>query len=774
MAEIGGNDQDWLSKFFSGENSIRWEDLISNTAPDDWGDDIFPWLNLLERGQADTPICLPCLYGNQKVKWYAGAKSIQGAHAVLDELKAFIGNSFPDLDVRPYQLDSNNIVENALSEVFSNPLFTITGHTVTDVINIRRKLSLYQSLVIRRPSIKRNIARPFGIIRGEFDRALLAGNEKDARSFLGEMKKTGRLNSENLIFLEVRLLAGLGLWQQIVLKDNLLRDLADFPLPPKVIQDVSEAHYRIFIEPYEASGDVENCLEELKDTSVNRLGPIFGRRHGIETPTVLKFFLFYELLRPDSNKIYARELLTKLSKQETNLLLERVEGILSPRDTKTDKPDHEEKQNPSLVSTIWQEAEEAFEYSDFDRAFILYSKMPVTAKSLQKMAMCAIIDGDEKAILGVIQGYENLPHDEIDKLEETVVKLIGRLRDILDADPISQIVDVKSSETDSPEALGWMAWGEWVAAGASIGACEQVLEQNSQSWPVEEITRSYENSERFANLVGNADGEVEVIFRTCFPTLFNAFVIDVEEPSANLKPLYKNILFLIVTSDAISINDLEISSQLINFLLSFGLSGEEYSDLLVQISDLLEGQGSPSTFNWALDIAETLSLHRSSDDEARLRFVSTISELAQHFLHRLNASHRGSLALLYKDFQMELPEVFSMSPENAPVEEELDLAKRLAGKKIGIYTLTEQAGIRAKKVIKDIAPDSNVVLNKDKFCTEQLLFLAKSADIFVFAWKSSKHQAFYCVKNNRPPDMPFLQPIGKGSSSIIKEILDYS
>ena len=96
----------------------------------------------------------------------------------------------------------------------------------------------------------------------------------------------------------------------------------------------------------------------------------------------------------------------------------------------------------------------------------------------------------------------------------------------------------------------------------------------------------------------------------------------------------------------------------------------------------------------------------------------------------------------------------------------------MANKKIAIYTLTEQAGKRAIILLKQLCPDVSVELNSDKVCTEKLRALAKHADIFVFAWKSSSHQAFYCVKDHRPDGWSIPQPLGKGSSSIIREVVD--
>ena len=89
---------------------------------------------------------------------------------------------------------------------------------------------------------------------------------------------------------------------------------------------------------------------------------------------------------------------------------------------------------------------------------------------------------------------------------------------------------------------------------------------------------------------------------------------------------------------------------------------------------------------------------------------------------------------------------------------------------IGIYTLTEQAGQRARQFLRKMFPKARVELNADHVATDKLKGLAANADIFVFAWKSSKHQAYYAVKEARA-NLKTLLPLGKGSASIFDSVL---
>ena len=89
---------------------------------------------------------------------------------------------------------------------------------------------------------------------------------------------------------------------------------------------------------------------------------------------------------------------------------------------------------------------------------------------------------------------------------------------------------------------------------------------------------------------------------------------------------------------------------------------------------------------------------------------------------------------------------------------------------IGIYTLIETAAIRARQFLRKLLPNARVEINADMASTDRLKHLASNADIFVFAWRSSKYQAYYAVKDARG-DRNTLLPLGKGSASILECVL---
>lgn len=761
MTEQFVSGKDWAGIFFSASNQLNLEDeKKKNDSCLSWEQDVTPWLDFTDSDCLDNPICLPFVKSNQEVHWYFCSRSSQGANILREEISAFIGNSFGQFSKLAYELNQNVEHERLLSEKFSSPVLRITGTSPEQIKSIRDKIRLYQSIVRRRPRLSKNIARPFAQIRKEFDLALIAGNERGAREFLEEMKKTGRLTQQNLLFLEIRLMAGLKHWHQIILEEKLLHDLVNFQLPPSVVTDITEAYYSVYIAPYEEIGDLAQCLEGLKSSAITQLGLLFTNRFGVENTPVLKAFLFQELLQENNNKTYIFELLSKIKNFEKNKLLDAVSSYLSEE---ISEPIYDSE---SADLTDQELALDVYSNGQFDKATILFKKLPPSLEILPHLITCAWEEDDVDLKETIITFFSSMDENESKSLDAKIVKKIHSFENDLSA---SKDLDVL---TDCGNATkGWLEWANFVYINNSDKVtCETILKKYKHKWDTANVTNDEGNSKAFSNLLGNASGDSEQVFRSQLPEILNAFVTESPQGHQNFKVIYHTLLFLMATSDNISSNELEIINQLVGMLFDFGQSPSEYTDTLDILIELIDGQCAAASIDWAIDLSELITYNRCSNQEAKLRYVMSLLDNVRKFTHRLDTRQKKSLILLFKDFELDAPEDIQVQEED---NSEDALSSKLAGLKIGIYTLTEQAGARAASILKGIAPTCEVVLNHDKECTERLRSLSKSADVFVFAWKSSKHQAFYCIKNHRTSTLPLLQPLGKGSSSILNEIIQF-
>jgi hypothetical protein len=133
--------------------------------------------------------------------------------------------------------------------------------------------------------------------------------------------------------------------------------------------------------------------------------------------------------------------------------------------------------------------------------------------------------------------------------------------------------------------------------------------------------------------------------------------------------------------------------------------------------------------------------------------------------HRISVAQRRVLQLLAHDYGCE--NLLNGLPE--PATGETTQLATFAGL-VALYTLTEPAAQRARDVLRSIAPNAEIEITADTVATDRLRHLSSKADVFVFAWRSSKHQAYYCVKENRG-NRPLSMPAGKGAASIVDAAL---
>jgi hypothetical protein len=752
------DEEAWLAQFFSGKNLLTWDGIQAGSAPDGWAGDVRPWIDLVVRADPDLPIVLPFMEKADQVIWYGIARDPQTAIRLGQELLAMLGPSYTNFTGLPHVLDIADIQEAALATHCVAPAYRLVPTEASYLPRIRGMVELYRGVLERRPPRPPPAARPIGSIRKDFDRALLADDEDQAERSFEELLQTGRLSAENRVFLEVRLLAGLSRWPQIAGNHTLLRNLSDLPLPPQVLVDTVEAIYRVHVESFEADGDVAGAIESFAEKIATRYGRLFGTRRGLRRPRILKAFFLYELCQPVPDPSICSDIGTLLSGFAAEPF---VAGLLAA------VPNRATADPPAVAAPAWDlaaAADEAFEDDQHDRALAIYRTLPVTPKTLRRMLRCAREIGSAGAAGDVLQIVASAPPEIVGGLTASARETLDQLRVL--STPIAP--SASTAGIGAGQDLGWVAWARWVIGGAPVSAAERVAREWAPMWDVNAVSGDQEAVNELAQLIGNAEGLAADVFRAVFPALFEAFVVQPDGASQVLKPLYAMLLTVLALGDSNSPDDLELARQLAEVLLLCGNNRVEYRAMVQDLEELLGEAPSINTLPWALDTAEVLAINPAPDSESRLRFFMKVLEFAQTTSHRVTVAHRTALGLLCMDFGVEFPSNLSDADSTGTHP-----ARTFTGKRVSIYTLTEPAGKRAADMLRQTCPGLEVDINSDEVCTDRLGALAKNSDIFIFAWRSSKHQAYYCIKNNRPATLPLLQPLGKGSASILRAALEY-
>ncbi|NYT32069.1 protein DpdD [Rhizobium sp. WYCCWR 11128] len=746
------SEQAWLETFFALPNELNWRSLLGGSAPAEQADQVRRWLTHLRPDSANAPLVLPFMRGGEVTGWYATTQGMAGEDELGDELKAWLGSWLSRFDRVPS--DASDPMAAALRGRFGGAVYRFTGPDGAARRAIADRLGDCAVLLGRKPTVTRVQIRPVGAIRGDFERALLAGDETQAEAMIAELKQTGRLNEENLKYLDVRLSAGLGLWPQIARDHWLIKTLAELALPPQILADLIEALYRTYVDEAEAGDDPAALREAFANHVATPYPKLFASRRGIRAPRVVKAFALFEQLQPSPDPAIVASLLALLPAGSGTGLFE-----LAP---------FTEAKSPS--ATTLDEAEEAYDDRQIDRAFEFYMRLPPSKKTISRLVSCVGTIGTDVARDRLFSLLEGSDPKIFESLAPAVAAKIESLRLSQTADSAPAQAQPTPAATLSP----WLRWAEQLQAGRNLVAAERDAQSAPTNWDASEIRESSALAQQFANIIGGLDGEGSAIARAAVPQIFASFFPDDVKASPAAKPIASLLFLLIAVSDTLSRSDLDLLAQLTTMLIEQGLSSSEYVSLMNDLEDVQKRIGSYAYLPWSLDVAESLAILPSPSDQARdarLRLFLQVLGQAASFAHRLAPADLVSVDTLAKDYGVGSEAVNVLKREQDVDEVAAAALPNLEGKTIGIYTLAEAAGSRAKIALERLFPGCKVVVNSDLVATTQLTNLAKTADLFVFAWKSSSHQAFYCVKDALVGKEPIWAP-GKGTASILRAVLD--
>lgn len=737
-------EQFWLECFFSGHNALRWAAIANRSAPSAWLEQVEPWIEAFAAQGDGAAIVLPMFDVDGPRRWYGMASDARSAAMLAQELTAAVGPSYSDFRGQSLSAYEGDPIESALEARFGRFVFRLTPVQPTDRHNIAEALRLYFSLRLRRPPISDRTKRPFGRIRADFDSALLVGNEVDAQKLREELVGTGRLNAEQQKYLDIRLLAGLGRQQQLAHDYTLIRSILELSPPTQVLADIVEALYAIYISPIEANPDFQTTIAAFRKHILQAFGPLFRERKGIRSLEVLKAFLLYELaqIQPDIARCDDIVANYPLDGPGRELVLRWRASVVA------DVPKPES-------ANLRDSANKALGDENYEAALELCFAALPEPFAYSGLLRCAVELADQKATSRVLVA--------ISAASEAIRNAWGK-RDLtrlqqLQAMPLTAEIRIRP-ETD------WLSWTAYVQTGNYDRPPLQILDEAAVRWSVDSYASDPQVCRQLADTIANASGEAEQIFRNAFASMAEFFTDRHSHPVRSFIPIYLMLIRAVAWNGAVSANELELASGLMQALIGAGPVSQDYSEALDSYAEILAANNAPGNIDWALNAAEMLAVNVSPDKESRLRFFLAVVDMAREHAHRLNSIQRGMLPLLAKDYGcQDLLNAFPVIHENDGADAP-SVQTQFAGL-IGIYTLTETAAIRARQLLRKMLPNARVEINADMASTDRLKHLASSSDIFVFAWKSSKHQAYYAAKEARG-DRETLLPLGKGSASILQ------
>jgi len=656
----------------------------------------------------------PLVDGTGTMQIYVAASTMSDWRRLKPVLLAFAGPTLTAFDGVPESFDPTEPVGARL--MLTMPAVTAIMRLPDDnrsrIAALRAVLRARDTLA-RAPELQRSAPVPTSWLLARFQDYLNVGRREAAMLVLERLRGELRLDALNVKFLEVQLLATFEDWSALTALPEF-GSLCAARRTPAITAFLLEALYQTHVaSPFEA-----NDQEATRAAFTVSVQP-FVQAMGIVTAPAS--------LRIGGWRLLGLEALSNGGHQGLiSLLVDRAPGLgwIS-----TLLPTHAPLAHPVV------EAEAPL---DTAREALIQAEA-VDSLDLLADAMAAL---------------ERLNPDELALLRETM--------------PFRPIVQATEGEAQAPPPDSWIAWLGRVADPGFTSALE-FARQGKDEWAIGASTADPVAVRALVAALEAVQNEDLAAERTtqALPYLVAWLQRDEVFPRAALSPVYGGLLTLFALGSARGASIYESSQVLVEALLGSGLDAKLYRELIADIDEIAsEGFGVDMIY-WVLEVVEGFMNAATPDAQAREDFLHRILARIMPIYGRLTRLQRIAVALLSTELGWSLPPASTATPQADD-----GLASRLAGMRIGIYSLTESSSRQAKAALEEISPSVTVDTNADHGGSRRLRALAENSDLFVMAWLSAKHAASDFIRDHRGAK-PLVYSRGKGFSSMLQAIEDY-
>ena len=699
----------------------------------------------------EQPTVLP-RWTDEGVRWYGLARTEQQAQHLVEEVSAFIGPSYSTFDGGRATLDPNDPVERAVEAFTGGRALRFSG----DDAAIRKALQRLHDVRERREPHWRGQDLDVGLLMRRFNMALQAGERRDAEEHLGHLRDRNLLDSDNLSYLTVRMLAAFEAWEELLERGEIARLVRLEERPLAVSRALLQAMYHVHFAAYEREGNPEEAVERFTAVVQPEYGDLFTVRSSMQAPEVLKVFMMQAVSEEPADW----RLMDRLRETAERAGLEDTffEDLATLADTKVpvDREATEREEQPSTAAAM-----RAWGQGRTDEAFRLLRGAEASAQKAQLLVMLA----------GTLQSL-----DAESELAETLAQLDEPDRQNL----IQQHQVCRRVTVSGTPPTGWTTWFNAVG-DEGYSSSEQALsyaEKLSEEWhPQVLLTGAGESLEALVQAVESAplDGRAGRTVSRALPRLIEALRRDPAYPRSAFEGLYRAIHGRIPYVADLTKSDFDVYLDLAGVLLDLGSDAVAYRDLIDGALLLWEEDASARRIDWLLDFAELLVLAPARDDEAQVRFltivVSAIRKHEKHIEPMQVEFFRGLCS------EIGHPEVAADLRGKGHAEEDAKpegaMERVFGGQTLGIYTLTVSAGRRVKSFLEERCAGATVHLRHDKGGSAELHRIAENADFFLVVTRSATHAATEVIEQHVPTER-LIRPRGKGESSMIRDLAAYA
>lgn len=630
-------------------------------------------------------------------------------------LLAFAGPTLTDFDGIPKAFDAADPVGTRL--LLSEPAVTAIMRLPVDdrsrVAALRAVLRARDTLA-RAPELQHSVPVPTGWLLARFQDYLNVGRRDAATKVLDRLRSELRLDALNVKFLEVQLLATFEDWAAIIALPEF-SSLCVARRTPAITAILLEALYQTHIAAPFDDENVANSRAAFEGSVQSFLQSML-----IASPP--------PGLRVGGWRLLGLEALSDPGRQDLlAILADRAQylGWIA-------------KLLPAQNQLTPQAVEAAAPIDTAREALIQADAVDSIDLLADAMAAMARLNPDELALL-----------------RETM--------------PFRPIVQATDELANIAPPTSWIAWLDRAADPAFANALD-IARLGKDEWEIGPSTGDPVAVRAFVAALEKVQGDDLAADRTsqALPYLVAWLQRDPDFPRAAFSSLYGGLLTLFALGSARGSTIYESSQVLVEALLVSGIDQKAYRDLIADVDEMANDGFGAGMIYWVLELVESFMNAAAPDADARETFLHRILARIVPIYGRLTRLQRIAVTSLSSELGWSLPT--TAAEDDAPADD--DLASRLAGLHIAIYSLTESSSRQAKAALEGITPAVRVTTNADHGGSVSLRALAENSDLFVMTWLSAKHAATDFIREHRG-SKALLYSQGKGFSSILRAIEDH-
>ncbi|MBO2643877.1 protein DpdD [Shewanella algae] len=725
MADI----PDWLVQFYSSGDRINPKKALSGGYPLPFQAMLMP---LLESAlEQNWPCILPS--SKEHLWFYAFAADDRTLRELRWMLQAFLGSAdtFPDLPIITASSDPAEqiLLQQAPSGIIKFRLLEPLKDCPHVKERVFRSLARLIKLVRQRPQLTSTVRRPVGRILRDFFTACHINDGNSAMLFLTELKGNGSLSQRNLLFLELQALGACQQWAEILAHESL-PDILAGRVPCRLNRLLLRTLGHKLLNRIQFEDFPADSLEEAKYLCHGVL-PLFN-----VTPSLENHPSFEE-----DWKLWAIGS-ASLGYNPWTLL-------------------------PAFVDESWKQTVKA--WAGLESSYITEAKEPLQNTESSEVAENNLNQMDIPVRVLTVENVINLlqrvllatPNEQVE-IYEILLGMPTETENLIAKDTFTFTLWQTLKNKFDEKNYGWRDWFAELKEGIiDPEQLQQKVSNFSSQWSVE----SFDTFLLTQLLESECSDTVSGVLRNSLPLLLS-WLEDARVVCPN--ELWIAWLELLALDSIVSEQDIRLAEVILNKLLSDNFSVETYKRAIQAIEIVLDKSSSVRAFSYSLDLVDQL-LDASCPDPLLIEQLwGQILSNALKRWKRLDLDQKTLVKVIATEIQGE------RAPEQFPIEEVEESVGTspyldMSGKYLAIYSLTEGAARRAMHVIGSLFPSLVIELNHDHVATPALKKMASRADFFVFAWGSSKHQAFYAITQIK---QDLIYPNGKGSSSIVRAFLN--